>query len=573
MDPKILEAIPGANPSGENLRYDTIYGEIRARVRRARGQVLPHPDDPDFDSTEEDWSFLVRACREVLKRRSKDLMIAAWLTEAQFAVDGFPGLGDGLEILRGLTETFWETLYPEIEDGDAEARLRVFEWLDMRLAEAVRSDSVYRLSRGVEPGDTSVAVVDKNASARKALSRQCVRDLTDCRDSLQALDDVCREKFAESAPRFSELRKTILKSLGDAFSDLVSQVKVQFPAMAASLSGEFRNWLSRERVEEILLRLQDEKRAFRADVQAESLYEKDDEELHANDPSDWPSASALPPPSAPAPSPNSQKVDFTLAAPAAVAPGIPFELFVWAHESQERARILARVREELNVRDVLARTKGPVRISSGTLLSVRLEIPGAVIGDPEDRMVWEGESTSVSFVVTLPESSRWVRFSGSAWVYANGVQVVRISFVVSVSGNAAGMAEAQNMRYRNAFASYASEDRDAVLGRIQGICKVAPEMEIFLDVVSLRSGQNWELELWRVIPASDIFYLFWSSHARKSKWVEKEWRCALRERGIEFIDPIPLESPAESPPPPELSSLHFNDWMLAFRRGNPPASH
>jgi kumamolisin len=283
------------------------------------------------------------------------------------------------------------------------------------------------------------------------------------------------------------------------------------------------------------------------------------------------------PPPAPVPpgvapptsSATTQKVDFTLTAPAAVAARVPFELFVWAHESHKRPQVLARAREELGARNVLARTKGPFRVSSETILSVRLRIPGAVIDEPEDTMVWEGESTCVSFVVTLPELSREAKCYGSAHVYANGVQLVRISFLLSVLGAPEGMIEASTARYRTAFASYASEDRDAVLGRIQGIQKVAPDLDIFLDVLSLRSGQEWEKELWREIPARDIFYLFWSRHARKSKWVEKEWRCALSERGIEFIDPIPLESPEKSPPPAELSSLHFNDWVLAFRRGKP----
>jgi len=268
------------------------------------------------------------------------------------------------------------------------------------------------------------------------------------------------------------------------------------------------------------------------------------------------------------PSASTQKVDFTLTAPAAVAPRVPFELFVWAHESQKRPQVLARARDELGARKVLARTKGPFRVSHETILSVRLRIPGAVIEEPEDTMVWEGESTCVSFVITLPDLGREAKCYGSAHVYANGVQVVKIPFLLSALG-AEGMIEASAARYRTAFASYASEDRDTVLGRIQGIHKVAPDLDVFLDVLSLRSGQKWEKELWRVIPARDIFYLFWSTHARKSKWVEKEWRCALRKRGIEFIDPIPLESPEKAPPPAELSSLHFNDWMLAFRRGNP----
>ena len=71
-----------------------------------------------------------------------------------------------------------------------------------------------------------------------------------------------------------------------------------------------------------------------------------------------------------------------------------------------------------------------------------------------------------------------------------------------------------------------------------------------------------------MIPEKDVFYLFWSENAQRSEWVEKEWRCALDTRGIEFIDPVPLVSPKQVPPPPELARhLHFNDWQLAFMSG------
>jgi hypothetical protein len=65
---------------------------------------------------------------------------------------------------------------------------------------------------------------------------------------------------------------------------------------------------------------------------------------------------------------------------------------------------------------------------------------------------------------------------------------------------------------------------------------------------------------------SPIFYLFWSKNASKSEWVEREWKCALNHGGIDFIDPVPLVSPDEAPPPSELAELHFNDWVLAFIR-------
>ena len=75
-------------------------------------------------------------------------------------------------------------------------------------------------------------------------------------------------------------------------------------------------------------------------------------------------------------------------------------------------------------------------------------------------------------------------------------------------------------RLHKAFASYASADRDEVLHRIQGMQKMVPDLEVFLDVARLRSGTDWEAELWRVIPAQDVFYLFWSRNARQSPWVE-----------------------------------------------------
>ena len=686
MDATILEPIPGSNPSGPNIRYEPIYSEIRARIRVARGEVLSDSSRLDFRGDSAQWGIVISASIYVLKQRSKDLMIAAWLTEAWLARDGFSGMQKGLDVLGGLLEKFWETLYPEIDDGDFEARRMVLEWVNTHLAAAVSTSKV-NVGRP-SPKDASGSIAQEAASetemlARIAACRQRVRDLVACRDSLQALDDAWREKSGEFSPVFPDLRQATLQAMREAFFDLIWQLKKRFPKTADTLSGEFRDWLSKERIEELLQRLDDPKQAFQADSVAEI-----EERCHASELAPAPRFSAPtesadkespeerslrggqakkgpspelarafdlddfgsgqgqkrsdvpmlqsapaptepadkdvfirirnlsegkaklghvdsmppgvpapseavsqsppwrylnvssgkgmrrsddpPPPSAPAPAipapmvvvREQQNVDFTLTAPAAVTAGVPFELFVWAHELQERSKVLARAREELNVRDLLARSKGPFKVASGTMLSVRLVIPGSAIDEAEDAMVWEGESTCVSFVVMLPEASLETKWAGSAQIYANGVKVARISFVLS----AEGVAETAGVRYKKAFASYASADRDAVLGRIQGIHKVAPELEIFLDVVSLRSGQNWESELWRVIPASDIFYLFWSTHARKSEWVEKEWRCALRERGIEFIDPIPLESPQEAPPPSELSSLHFSDWELAFMR-------
>ena len=85
-----------------------------------------------------------------------------------------------------------------------------------------------------------------------------------------------------------------------------------------------------------------------------------------------------------------------------------------------------------------------------------------------------------------------------------------------------------------------------------------------MDVLRLRSGDDYEQILFKVIPLQDVFYLFWSEAASKSKWVDREWRLALKLRGIEYINPFPLPSARNVPPPIELQAkLHFYDSILA----------
>ena len=149
----------------------------------------------------------------------------------------------------------------------------------------------------------------------------------------------------------------------------------------------------------------------------------------------------------------------------------------------------------------------------------------------------------------------------------NGVQIAKVQFVLETGTAPDGPSvPTTENRVRKAFASYASADRDEVLGRLQGIRKAAPYLDIFFDVLTLRSGQKSVEETETMIPASDVFYLFWSLNARSSVWVEREWRIALHTGRHDFIDPVPLQPPEDAPPPPELAGLHFNDWMLAFQR-------
>jgi hypothetical protein len=125
---------------------------------------------------------------------------------------------------------------------------------------------------------------------------------------------------------------------------------------------------------------------------------------------------------------------------------------------------------------------------------------------------------------------------------------------------------------RTAFASYASEDRDRVLDRIAE-AKLSAGLEVFMDCISLRAGSDWERCLEQEIRDRDLFLLFWSSHAKGSKWVTWEWQTALRQKGLQAIRLRPLQPVREAEPPEELKRLHFDDPLMVmheYYRMHPP---
>lgn len=277
--------------------------------------------------------------------------------------------------------------------------------------------------------------------------------------------------------------------------------------------------------------------------------------------------SALPPPATPG---VADRVHFTITSPPLVQPGAAFLLDVWAHLDQQRAEMLERAREAAGGRALQHRSKGPLEVAPGTLLAVRLTIDGVDLDEHEDVLLWSGEIANATFRARVPPGASDGSRQGLATIHQNGLQVARLYFDLEVRAAAATDVPApvplREEQHRTAFVSYASPDREQVLLCVRGMQKEVPGLEVFLDVLRLRSGQYWERELWRVIPENDVFYLFWSANARRSEWVEREWRCALQTRGLDFIDPVPLDPPDEAPPPPELSSKHFNDWTLLLGR-------
>jgi hypothetical protein len=262
-------------------------------------------------------------------------------------------------------------------------------------------------------------------------------------------------------------------------------------------------------------------------------------------------------------------VQFTVTAPATLAIGAHADFIVWAHLGSHQRLVLRKAMAALGIatlQKLLFRSIGPVPVERGSVLSVVLEIDGVEVANPHKRLNWTGKTGNVTFVVFVPEKSAEGTRKASCYVRVDGFEIGRLDFVVRLAARTEKAAEIQPKftRYRSAFASYASEDRNTVLAAIYGMQKRTPNLEIFLDVMTLRSGEDWEKRLEEEIRKADVFFLFWCRHAAQSEWVAKEWRFAYEAKGIQFIDPVPLEPPELAPPPQELRQRHFNDPILAF---------
>ncbi|QDU18945.1 toll/interleukin-1 receptor domain-containing protein [Urbifossiella limnaea] len=272
------------------------------------------------------------------------------------------------------------------------------------------------------------------------------------------------------------------------------------------------------------------------------------------------------------PKPATDQVHFSVTAPAVMQPGRAYVIDAWAHLAAQRQEVLERAREAQRGGPIASRTKGGMEVARGTTVAVHLRVPTLVIDDPEDTILWTGEIGNATFPVRVPANTPAGAQPGTLRVFASGLEVAKLHFELEVGAAEAPPAPvaARERRHRTAFASYASPDRDAVLARVQGIQKVLPDLDVFVDVAALRSGDRWAERLEKEVVGRDVFYLFWSAHARASDWVRREWQTALAARGVEYIDPVPLAPPDQVAPPPELAAhLHFNDWVLAYTRGRP----
>jgi hypothetical protein len=278
------------------------------------------------------------------------------------------------------------------------------------------------------------------------------------------------------------------------------------------------------------------------------------------------------------------EVRCTVFAPTEARQGKSFMVIAFAHLA-EQAALLADMAKGMS-KSVEQRGPGKklgARIERGEELLFSLEMPGLEIDEPNQSLTWEGEPDSVQFGVTVPKEFETGSIIGTVRVAYKSVPIGHVKFEfeivegatpaekpAAVAAPAAALtapaattpvAFDKFVKYRQVFISYASQDRAEVLKRVQVMSMM--KLNFFQDLLTLEPGDDWEKTIYQYLDRSDAVFLFWSSHAKTSEWVEKELRYVInrREDAPEIV-PIIIEVPPPLPPPDYLKSLHFNDKIM-----------
>jgi type VI secretion system protein ImpA len=258
----MLQPISAELPSGENLRYSGVYDDI-TEARRA---------DDDLNQGEWQTELKLADFRRVidlgvdsLTSKTKDLQIAAWLSEALTKQYGFAGLRDSIKVLSGLQANFWDTLHPEVDEGDMEGRANAIAWFETQASLGVmgipftagegfsfidwEDSKIYDFPENLESLDSAEQARITDLKNQADTKRKCTGDMwrkaiaatrradieevnfavQECWTELQSLNQVIEEKYDRNQmPGLTNLKKS-LDAVHEQIKKLLEAKRIEEP--------------------------------------------------------------------------------------------------------------------------------------------------------------------------------------------------------------------------------------------------------------------------------------------------------------------------------------------------------
>lgn len=121
----LLNPISEDAPAGSDPRQDTSSASLYYKTKDARNaaRAAERASVEIGGAPAEEWSDVAETAVTILSGHAKDLEIAAWLVEALLRLEGFAGLRDGLKVITGIVQNYWEPCFPELDEDGVEGKV------------------------------------------------------------------------------------------------------------------------------------------------------------------------------------------------------------------------------------------------------------------------------------------------------------------------------------------------------------------------------------------------------------------------------------------------------------------
>jgi type VI secretion system protein ImpA len=221
----LLQPISPASRGGDDLSEEPDFIQLTQAIRPPS-----YGKAPDYDVAE-------ALAESLLSTRSKDLQVAAFYTSALLHRLGFAGLRQGIELIHGLLNQYWDDLHPRelayrrgplatLATDEFTIPLQLLPLNDagntywdyrqgsnIPTQEEADNDEKLRARREGMLADGKIPLEVFNAGVAqtsKAFYKQLAADITGCLAAIQLLDTVTKERFGKNdAPSYRDLRLAI----------------------------------------------------------------------------------------------------------------------------------------------------------------------------------------------------------------------------------------------------------------------------------------------------------------------------------------------------------------------------
>lgn len=189
MDITALAASPvsESSPAGADAKYEPEYEALTAEIGKLSSVSRSSPIS---------WQAVADNGAVILAQKSKDITVAAYTAVALIHTDGAQGFLDGVKLLRGICENFWDDAFPP--KAKLRRRLNAYEWWHERALEQLRKEGQPPVSAALS-AEMTEAVGELDSLIGGLMDD--AQPLRDIKEAIRAIPLLPEEKPKEPEPQ------------------------------------------------------------------------------------------------------------------------------------------------------------------------------------------------------------------------------------------------------------------------------------------------------------------------------------------------------------------------------------